>query len=430
MGRVKILIVLLIFVASPALVLLRGQPLAELDWWRLAAWILCTISFIGLLLLGGTHLKGLASGILIDSRNRYSLSQLQIVAWSALAVPALAVTLGNNALRMPATSGFPDLSLDWTLIALMGISLGSFLTTPIALSVKSRQTPDPSAMENLESVAAQQGLSPESLSSNGSLVTKTSAKDARLSDLVTGEEIGNAATLDITRIQMLAITAVVWMTYAVLLFNTISLGGADGWLISSFPSFNSTLLALLLVSHAGYIAGKVAPKTPQQSDASERDMERALSSLADVDSLRSQIDSALILVRVTVSEELQLKRLREQLEQVQANLANARADLGSGRDVGDVFATSEGQIAAIKTVLRSIISDQQQPRDGNEPGPDLVRTVKQKLKERGAQTTNGTSWAASDEQSLLTFLDKVGLKRQDLSPIPYRAFEEVLDLTA
>ena len=96
----------------------------------------------------------------------------------------------------------------------------------------------------------------------GLLFVNVSPKDARLSDLFQGDEIGNYLLVDLSKVQMFFITIVVLAAYAVALrslfldhaalFNPL---GVD------FPQFSSSLNTLLGISHAGYLSVKSVDQT-------------------------------------------------------------------------------------------------------------------------------------------------------------------------
>ena len=100
-------------------------------------------------------------------------------------------------------------------------------------------------------------LQREDREQEGLLYVNASPKDARLSDLFQGDEIGNYLLIDLGKVQMFFITAVVLAAYAVALrglfldhtalFNPL---GVD------FPQFSSSLNTLLGISHAGYLSVK------------------------------------------------------------------------------------------------------------------------------------------------------------------------------
>ena len=100
-------------------------------------------------------------------------------------------------------------------------------------------------------------LQREDREQEGLLYVNASPKDARLSDLFQGDEIGNYLLIDLGKVQMFFITVVVLAAYAVALrglfldhtalFNPL---GVD------FPQFSSSLNTLLGISHAGYLSVK------------------------------------------------------------------------------------------------------------------------------------------------------------------------------
>lgn len=418
-----------IFLLAPLIVLLPAVSWTYFDVWRVLAWVVSTMAFVALLSLWGVSVTGELSGLLIDRRNRYSLSRFQILLWTVLAIPAIAVALGSNALRAADIAAFPELILDWTLISLLGISLGSFIVAPVALSARTQATPSPEAVQKgREQAAKESDVATANVSANGAVVFKADAADARLTDLVTGEEVGNVGTLDVARIQMLAITAITWITYAVMLARIFAEAGNGKLIISKFPSFDETLLALILLSHTGYLVGKITPKTTQSSDVATRSLARVLSLQSDADRVAAQIDSSLTM-GLSATDELQAKRLRNQLRQISSDADKLRENVSKGEDVANSVATLEGQLTAVRAAVRPLAGDPNRRADADEPGPDLVRAVKRAIVQAsGAAMSPAEAWTASDESILASFLKEKGLARSDLPPSRHRMFEDVLDL--
>lgn len=90
--------------------------------------------------------------------------------------------------------------------------------------------------------------------------------EAKLSDLFTGEEESNYLKLDLAKLQMLFFTLIVIGAYGVAvasLFNR-SLQSA----ITSLPALDGGVVAMLGVSHAGYLTNKAIPK-PGSDDGSD-----------------------------------------------------------------------------------------------------------------------------------------------------------------
>ena len=241
------------------------------------------------------------------------------------------------------------------------------------------------------------------------------------------EETGNATTVDIARVQMLGLTAIVWATYAVILARLLSDG--TQWTIPRVPSFDETLLALILVSHAGYIAGKVSPNSSRPSDVAARNLSRILILQNRVDSLAQQVETTLLVDSLAPVEERQVKRLHGQINRLRADAEGEQTKLGTGEDVSEAIARLEGQLDAMQSAYRSVISEGGRPANVDEPGPDLIRAVKEGLaKVAGIELSNADTWTPADDEALKTFLASQGLGLDDLHPQRYRAFEEVLEL--
>ena len=109
-------------------------------------------------------------------------------------------------------------------------------------------------------------IDPKEQRTSGQLQRNTNPSQARLYDLVSGEEVGNFSVLDLTRLQNLFFTLVLVGAYAATLGNlfagaAISSGPAAP--ISSFPALDASIVALLGISHGGYLVGKAANKQPK-----------------------------------------------------------------------------------------------------------------------------------------------------------------------
>jgi hypothetical protein len=205
--------------------------------------------------------KGVWFGALIDSRNRFSLSRTQQMAWSILLLGALAVTSSFNAIVMPATIGtalefIPQMA--GALWAALGINLVAspylnalILDSKDASRVEQRSPADPTVMTNL--------VTPARLDVN------SNPKDANWLDLMTGETAGTENQLDVSRVQHLIISGLLISVYLMLL--TKLMDSVSGEMIvtafksgqvpfSELPRVGETFLGLLMLSHGGYLAFK------------------------------------------------------------------------------------------------------------------------------------------------------------------------------
>ena len=225
-------------------------------------WLL-TLGLMALILVAiGVSGDGRAWGTLIDDRNRFSLSRLQLVLWTLIGLSAFFAI----ALRRLATDGVADpmaISIPQELWWLMGISTTTFIGTPLLRSYKSTPTREPLPEERAETLqqlgvrnAARGQPQPET---SGLIVKNVSAKGARWTDLFMGEETGNATKPDMGKIQMFYFTIILVLTYVLALMRTFK----DPTLPSALPAISASMIALLGISHAGYLANKAVPHSTE-----------------------------------------------------------------------------------------------------------------------------------------------------------------------
>jgi hypothetical protein len=93
------------------------------------------------------------------------------------------------------------------------------------------------------------------------IVTNKRSADANFDDLFRGEETGNAAVLDLAKIQMFYFTLILVLSYAVSLGAMLISAEAK---ISAFPAFDAGMVALLGISNAGYLTDKAVPHSQVQ----------------------------------------------------------------------------------------------------------------------------------------------------------------------
>lgn len=259
----RTLAVLLAAGAPGAILLSHPNPAPDLasanhlDWPRLAAWACCLLGLLALFILAGLRIRGRVLGVLIDERNRYSLSRLQMSLWTLLVLATLYTVYIANIVRGDATTALM-VDLDYNLIALMGFNLASFVSAPMVLNRKAEQP------ANLGALAAtsQQLLDSQNLvaapTAKGQVLVKSAPQDARLADLIRGEDVTNATIVDLPRLQMLLITLLVVLVYGAAVGHSL---GAAGWLLETLPKLHNTLLLLALISHSGYVVGKLIPSS-------------------------------------------------------------------------------------------------------------------------------------------------------------------------
>jgi len=416
--------------AGPALILLLYREWnsvlnPQFDWPRLAAWITCLVGMLALFVLAGLKIRSRVLGVLVDERNRYSLSRLQITLWTALILPTVYVVYIANIIRGPADIAL-NVDLDYKLIALMGFSLASFVAAPMALSRKAEK---PGSDQEL-ATNGQELLDTQKLTSlpsaTGQVLVKNDPKDARLADLIRGEDIANAMVVDLPRLQMLLITAVIVFVYGINVGHCL---GASAGLLTRLPELNQTLLLLVLISHSGYVVGKLIPTSATSTSVSPQQTARALTASQRAASLAGDLQARL---NACVPGDPLYDWLRRSLALTQVTSAEASALIGQmdAPDFNpDAISKVEGRIDALQASLSSLPTGPAARQMLDAPSEETVRKVQQRLYNVGHNevTVNGIADAPT-EQAIRAELVKQGIARTDLHPRPYRYFEELAHL--
>jgi hypothetical protein len=193
------------------------------------SWLVVAAVLVGAaILIGSRTLKKGIGGILIDDRGRYSLTHFQVVLWSLVVLSAVG---GLFIARL--TAGIVDaLNFDvpQELLIVMGISLGGAATATAIKAGKNETHPSRIAASN-------------------------SDDRPRFAQIFLLEE-GDLAdqVVDVTKFQNF------WLTLIVIgAFIALTYASNKGHEVAAItlPAFSGTLLTLLGISHAGYLAGKL-----------------------------------------------------------------------------------------------------------------------------------------------------------------------------
>ncbi|MCW5880574.1 MAG: hypothetical protein KIS91_06540 [Anaerolineae bacterium] len=249
----------------------------------LVTWWIVAVLLIAFVLILGHGIVGRPLGALIGARNRMSLSRLQLIAWTILVLSAwLTAALWNLA------NGVADplkIALPTELWLLLGISATAMVGTPLVLSTKMSRPPDAEqAMGQVQLAAARRGravatvdgemgatmatsmMQDMGLTHRGLVVANVSSHDASLADLFMGDEVGNFAEVDLSKVQMFFFTVMIILAYAAALASMFMAARPAG--IVAFPALNESVVALLGISQAGYLTYKAVPHTaPPQSSS-------------------------------------------------------------------------------------------------------------------------------------------------------------------
>jgi len=221
---------------------------------KLWAW-LGTMVLLGIFAtVAGQGITNLWRGVLIDERNKVSLSRLQMTLWTIVVLSGfLTAALNNISIRQndPLAIAIPQ-----TLWLLMGISTTSLIGSPLLRSPKKTQPPKEEEKGRTFALMARQGVDMTAVDTTGQIVVNKRPEDAQWSDMFKGEEIGNAAHLDLAKIQMFYFTLILVLAYAVTLAATFATSTEK---IATLPDLDPGMVALLGISHAGYLVNKAIP---------------------------------------------------------------------------------------------------------------------------------------------------------------------------
>lgn len=225
---------------------------------RLISWLI-TLGLLGLFaVVAGRGVTGRFLGLLVDERNKMSLSRLQMILWTLLVLSGwVSAALWNVVCGAdnPLAIAIPQ-----ELWLLMGISTTSLVGSPLILSTRKNK---PAESGEVSDSLKKLRVDRDKIENVGLVVENKQLADAQLADLFRGEEVSNADKLDLAKIQMLYFTLMLVLVYAVTLGHMFA---RIDCAITTFPALNTSVVALLGISHAGYLTSKALPRsiTPRQ----------------------------------------------------------------------------------------------------------------------------------------------------------------------
>lgn len=231
-------------------------------WWGVSAhnyrptWLGIAVLMTIFVAITGKAIIGRWHGILINERNVMSLARFQMTVWTLVLVSAYLTAAFYNiyiGVDEPLAIGVPK-----ELWLAMGISTTSLVGTPLLLAQKKDKAPDATALAATQIQLARLGQ-PGGDMHEGQLLGNSDPKMAGWGDMVTGDETSNGAHIDLAKVQMLFFTIAIVAAYVFALWRTFKYAQPDG--ITDFPSLDDSTIALLGISHAGYLTNKAVPRS-------------------------------------------------------------------------------------------------------------------------------------------------------------------------
>jgi hypothetical protein len=225
-----------------------------------AGWNFVVITAILLLLmmLIGKAIVGLPFGVLISDLNVVSLARFQMALWTVLILSAY---LAHALARIRKGDGMDalDVAIDSHLWVLMGISTTSLVASPLILNQKKDEVPDDGVTAKT-AAASGEAESTVTANSQGIVYANTAKADARLTDMFQGDEIGNTTHVDLAKVQMFYFTIIAVVVFFAAVFHNLLVDGD----LTRLPTLSEGFVALLGISHAGYLGSKGVDHTPTQ----------------------------------------------------------------------------------------------------------------------------------------------------------------------
>jgi len=232
----------------------------------------------GAMLLVGKALTGDPFGFVLGGLNRYSLARAQAALWTVVVFAILLTTAEWNLALPPGTVMPPevmgplDIAIPSALLTALGLSLFSALAAPALVTIHGDTTPEATGKQ-LEAasdrIQALTGKMP-GLQASGQVVSNRDIGSASWQELLTGDEVGQAAKVDLSKVQQAMLTVIIVGIYVAAFLEALK-GGA--WLV--LPQLGGDAVRLLAISHAGYLAYKVMPK-PDASAADDPPASRTM----------------------------------------------------------------------------------------------------------------------------------------------------------
>ncbi|GLH76286.1 hypothetical protein SSBR45G_11940 [Bradyrhizobium sp. SSBR45G] len=245
---------------------------------------LALLSLLLLFIACGFGITGRALGPIIDERNRMSLTLAQLAIWSIVLLSGLlvcglfnygfggllitelqqqaaAATLAKETPN-PAKSALEAYNLFPSIPFYLALVGGFAVATPFLSRLISNSTV----------VGTQDQTAPDAASPTQApkyLADKAGPEKAALSDMVLQEVKGRSDMVDINRVQHVAITGILSMSYLLVLFDVISnidavrivfAAALNASVLTSMPQIDGTFTSLLFVSHAALLGSKVYDK--------------------------------------------------------------------------------------------------------------------------------------------------------------------------
>lgn len=214
---------------------------------------------IGLLIVLGLGIKGRIAGVLIDSSNRISLANFQLVIWTIVVPASLAGAFFTNLIANTDVLKALDVSIPPELWIAIGISGITFTGAKGLNSMQSAETPKtPPTVAAPLPVAVPlappaQPANAAGLAARGKLLVRLAPNEATLGDMFVSDFAPDAMNVDVAKVQMFFFTVILAFAYAGAVANMLIAANQP---INALPNLDTGFVTLLGLSQGAYLATK------------------------------------------------------------------------------------------------------------------------------------------------------------------------------
>lgn len=234
-------------------------------------WIVILAALAVALVLLGFATTGVWVGLVMNSRYLVSMSRVQATLWSLVVLGTL---LAFTLQRLRGGDGDAwRVGIPPEVLGVVGVAGTSYVAANGILSRKThleldrqeaakqaevlvRTFPEYAQDETGAQVLSRKEATAVAASDHvGALFRNGSPEDARLWDMLEGDEYGNAHAIDFAKVQVLVLTLIAIVAFCAAVWTL--LGAVEDGPLDQLPGVGSGLLEVLGVSHLGYVGGKL-----------------------------------------------------------------------------------------------------------------------------------------------------------------------------
>lgn len=210
-------------------------------------WLIDVVVLTAVMAGIGFVLRGHPLGILIDERNKVSLSRLQTALWTVIVLTAFAAIglsrVAQDRIDDPLAVAIPE-QLLWAI----GITATALVGTPLIRKLKEG---DKARVSRASGFVI------------GTIVYNATLSQAKWTDIFDSEETGNEGVVDLGKVQMFYFTAIAAIVYALAVIQLLA--GTEPRDMTGLPALSEGMVALLGLPNGAYLVKKAVPAPPSRT---------------------------------------------------------------------------------------------------------------------------------------------------------------------